>query len=175
MQFPQSCLNLCRARMNWNQSAIGKLRIVEDVRKSTAVRERAGRSLDIDKVVSQEDEVRVICGCDRLGGRVAKDAQDVHGRGHRQLSHHEIKVNEEIEHEVFIDDMWPIVVADLFENARTQHRVERNDLRKMGEAGPRDILVPGFAASRAKSFRCDEPGLQSGLLPVRGTSTTACR
>jgi hypothetical protein len=62
------------------------------------------------------------------------DAQEIVLASAGELSEQELQVNEEVEHEVFIDDVWPVLVPDVGQNRRTKHPVQRDDLGQLRKA-----------------------------------------
>ena len=77
--------------------------------------------MDVHKVIAKKLKSNWVRRGFGLRLRVAKDAQQVFCLHRTGTFEKVIKVNEVIEHEILVDDVWPIFVNDFIDDPRAQH------------------------------------------------------
>lgn len=120
--FPaQLRLDFQRARARRQQTLRRQFRILEDLRKSTAVCERAGARLDVDQVITQNLEIQRRRRQWRLIERITEHAEEISFSNIRELTEKKLKIEKELEHEVFVDDVRPVLRLDIRKKRRTEY------------------------------------------------------
>jgi len=78
--------------------------------------------------------------------RVAKRAQKVATCDAPTSTHEVLHIREEVQHVVLVDDVPPVLGAELANGMLAEQIVQRHDLRELMELRPGNILVPRLAA-----------------------------
>jgi len=92
---------------------VGELVVGEGQGKPSTVGQGAGTTPLINQIVAKKPEVLRAGWRHWLILRVAKDAQEIATLGAPAPTKKVVEVEEVVEHEVLVDDVWPIVVQDL--------------------------------------------------------------
>lgn len=85
--------------------------------------------LNINEIVTSELEWAV--RWNRWFGRIPRHTKQVFVLDFRYLLPQEVSVEEERQHEILVDDVWPVFVFHIFKDRRAEDRVERQEFNKL--------------------------------------------
>jgi len=91
-----------------------QFRVGKHIREAAAISERTYGTLAINKIVSEKAEIGEPSAVRRCS-RIAKYAQHIFVFNRRDAFHQEVEVSEEVQHEVFVHYVWPVLLFDVTE------------------------------------------------------------